>query len=67
MAKCKVKTKRSAAKRFRVTKNGKVLFHHAYKRRKTSKKKRSTLRALRLKGQLSSGDREKALRLLGVK
>ena len=67
MAKNKMKTNRSAAKRFRVTRNGKVMRGHAYAWHKTGKKKRSTLRRLKKKGKVSSAEKDRVLRLLGMK
>ncbi len=67
MAKNKMKTNRSAAKRFRITRNGKVIRGHAYAWHKTGKKRRSSLRRLRKKGLISSADKNKVLRLMGKK
>ena len=58
MAKTKIKTHRGAAKRFNVTKNGKVKMNKAFRRhilnKKTTKRKRhlSKLTAQRLTQQL---------------
>jgi large subunit ribosomal protein L35 len=66
MAKNKMKTCKTAAKRFRVTKNGKILFNHARTRHTTGKKRRSALRELRKKDVLDKGDAKRVKRLLGV-
>ncbi|ACM23044.1 MULTISPECIES: 50S ribosomal protein L35 [Thermotoga] len=63
----KMKTNRSAAKRFRVTRKGKIIRNHAYKSHKTRKKRRNVLRALRKKDVVSSADKNRVLRLLGKK
>ncbi|MCX7654676.1 MAG: 50S ribosomal protein L35 [Fervidobacterium sp.] len=67
MAKRKMKTSKTAAKRFRVTKNGKIMRRHANAWHKTGKKRRSTLRALRLEDVVSKSDEARILRLLGRK
>jgi large subunit ribosomal protein L35 len=66
MAKNKMKTCKAAAKRFRVTKNGKILFNHARTRHTTGKRRRSALRELRKKDVLDKGDAKRVKRLLGV-
>ncbi|MFN3692310.1 MAG: 50S ribosomal protein L35 [Fervidobacterium sp.] len=65
MAKKKMKTSKTAAKRFRVTKNGKIMRRHANAWHKTGKKRRSTMRALRLEDVVASPDKPRILRLLG--
>ncbi|MEN3042788.1 MAG: 50S ribosomal protein L35 [Fervidobacterium sp.] len=67
MAKRKMKTSKTAAKRFRVTKNGKIMRRHANAWHKTGKKRRSTLRALRLEDVVSKSDEARILSLLGRK
>ena len=67
MGKGKMKTNRSAAKRFRVTKRGKIVRNHAYAWHKTGKKRRSALRRLKRKGLVSDAEKERVLRLLGMK
>ncbi|MEJ5256724.1 MAG: 50S ribosomal protein L35 [Fervidobacterium sp.] len=67
MAKQKMKTSKTAAKRFKVTKNGKIMRRHANAWHKTGKKRRSTLRALRLEDVVASSDSSRILRLLGKK
>ncbi len=65
MAKLKAKTHKTAAKRFKVTKNGKILRRKANAWHKTGKKRRSTLRKLRLEAKVKSCDKPRVLRLLG--
>lgn len=65
MAKKKMKTSKTAAKRFKVTKNGKIMRRHANAWHKTGKKRRSTMRALRLEDVVASSDQPRILRLLG--
>ncbi len=67
MGKKKMKTNRSAAKRFRVTRKGKVMREHAYAWHKTGKKRRSALRRLKRKGQVSAAEKNRVLKLLGMK
>ena len=67
MGKNKMKTNRSAAKRFRVTRKGKIMRNHAYAWHKTGKKRRSTLRRLKRKGKVSEAEKARVLRLLGMK
>ena len=67
MGKNKMKTNRSAAKRFRVTRKGKIMRNHAYAWHKTGKKRRSALRRLKRKGKVSEAEKARVLRLLGMK
>jgi len=67
MGKSKMKSSRSAVKRFRVTRKGKIMRNHAYAWHKTGKKRRSALRRLKRKGQVSAAEEERVLRLLGMK
>ncbi|GAB4317043.1 50S ribosomal protein L35 [Pseudothermotoga elfii] len=67
MAKCKMKVSKTASKRFKITKNGKVMFNHARTRHTTGKRRRSALRVLRKKDALAKGDEKRVKRLLGVK
>jgi large subunit ribosomal protein L35 len=67
MAKKKMKVSKTAAKRFKVTKNGKIMRRHANAWHKTGKKRRSTLRSLRLEDVVSQADKQRILRLLGKK
>ncbi len=63
----KMKVNRSAAKRFRVTRKGKVMRNHAYAWHKTGKKRRSALRRLKRKGKVSKAEKGRVMRLLGMK
>ncbi|ANQ53869.1 MULTISPECIES: 50S ribosomal protein L35 [Thermosipho] len=67
MAKNKMKTQKSAAKRFRVTKNGKIIRRRAYAWHKTGKKRRSTLRKLKLEAEVAACEKNRVLRMLGKK
>jgi len=62
-----MKGSKTAAKRFRVTKNGKIMRRHANAWHKTGKKRRSTMRALRLEDVVASSDESRMLRILGKK
>lgn len=63
----KMKVSKTAAKRFRVTKNGKVLYNHARTRHTTGKRKRSALRVLRKKDSLRKGDEKRIKKLLALR
>lgn len=65
MGKRKMKVSKTAAKRFRVTRNGKIMRRHACAWHKTGKKRRSTLRALRIEDVVADSDKKRVLRLLG--
>jgi len=67
MAKQKMKTSKTAAKRFKVTKNGKIMRRHANAWHKCGDKRRSTMRALRLEDVVADSDKPRILRLLGQK
>jgi len=60
----KIKTNRSAAKRFSVTKGGKVKYKHAYSRHHAWAKNRSHKRHLRRPGQLNQTDATNIKRLV---
>lgn len=62
----KMKTNRSAAKRFKVTKTGKVVRSKAYKRHLLTSKNRKTKRQLREDVVLDKGDAKRIRRLLCV-
>jgi len=62
----KMKTNRSAAKRFRVTKTGKIVRSKAYKRHLLTSKNRKTKRQLREDVVLDKGDAKRIRRLLCV-
>mgnify|MGYP003454372473 FL=1 len=67
MAKQKAKGSKTAAKRFKITRNGKLVRRHANVWHKTGKKRRSTLRALRLEDVVADVDKSRILRVLGKK
>ncbi len=60
----KMKTKRSAAKRFKVTGTGKIRRQRAFKSHLLSKKTRKRKRHLRKPALVSSADAQKVRRLL---
>ena len=62
----KMKSNRSAAKRFKITKSGKVLRRKAFKRHLLTGKSRKTKRNLRRAGVLEPGDAKRMTRLLEV-
>jgi large subunit ribosomal protein L35 len=62
----KMKSSRTAAKRFKISKGGKVLRRKAFKRHLLSSKSRKTKRNLRRAGVLESGDAKRIKRLLEV-
>ena len=64
MAKNKIKTKRAAAKRFKVT--GKIKINKAYKGHLTAKKTPARKRRLRKSTMASKGDTKNIKRLLNI-
>jgi len=60
----KMKTRRGAAKRFKISAGGKVLRSKAYKRHILTKKTTKTKRNLRHVGLVSDGDYAKARAML---
>ena len=66
MAKLKCKTRKAAAKRFKFTANGHVLFKKTQQSSNTpmSKSSRRTKRALRLGGELESGEVRQVKRMV---
>ncbi|MBI2963431.1 MAG: 50S ribosomal protein L35 [Deltaproteobacteria bacterium] len=60
----KMKTKRGAAKRFRVTGSGRVKRSRAYKRHILTTKSRKRKRQLRQSGMVSAADERAVKRLL---
>jgi|ADurb_Total_1213_FD_contig_31_2224603_length_3142_multi_6_in_0_out_0_2 large subunit ribosomal protein L35 len=64
MPKIKVKTKKSAAKRYRITKNGKVLFSKMGRRHILTKKSSKRKRKLRKLDVLKSCEVKRARKLL---
>lgn len=65
-ARTKVKVKKSVAKRFRVTKNGKVIFSHQYKGHLKLHKSKSRLRRAKEPGILTGAFAKKIKKLLAV-
>ena len=60
----KLKTNKSARKRFKVTKRGKIKFVHAGRRHILGKKSRKRKRKLRRAGYLNKTDAKRIRRLL---
>jgi len=60
----KMKTRKSASKRYRVTSNGKIKYKKQGLRHILTKKSRKTKRNLRKAGTLSDAETKKARRLL---
>jgi large subunit ribosomal protein L35 len=61
----KIKTRRGAAKRFKLTKSGKVMRHRAYHSHLLTKKSPKRRRRLRSEAEVSSADSKRIKRLLG--
>lgn len=66
MAKNKIKTKRAAAKRFKVTGSGKIKRYKAYKGHLTAKKSPARKRRLRKATLASKGDTKNIKKLLNI-
>jgi len=62
----KQKVRKSAAKRFKVTKTGKVMFGHQYGSHKKLNKSRSRLRRQKEPGVLEGEFAKRVRRMLGV-
>ena len=60
----KIKTHRGAAKRFKLTANGKIKRGHAYKRHILTKKTTSRKRKLDQDTLVSKGDHKKVLKMI---
>lgn len=60
----KMKTNRSAAKRFKVTGSGKIVRNHANKRHILTKKNRKRKRRLRAAGIVDQADAKRIRRLI---
>ena len=60
----KIKTSRTAAKRFSINKNGKVKFKRAYLRHLLSSKSPKQKRQLREGGRLGKADTERVRRMM---
>jgi len=67
MTKTKQKTRKSISRRFKVTKNGKVLHRSSFSRHLRSKKNKSQLRRYQIPGQLQAGLAKKIKKLLAAK
>jgi len=65
MAKLKRKVRDSIAKRFKVTKNGKVMFGHQYGSHKKLHKSKSRIRRQKEPGQLQGEFAKKIKKMLG--
>ncbi|MEK7071017.1 MAG: bL35 family ribosomal protein [Patescibacteria group bacterium] len=63
----KQKTRKSAAKRFKVTKSGKVLHRSHYLRHNRTKKGKKRIRSLKLMKETKGEYAKKILRMLGLK
>jgi large subunit ribosomal protein L35 len=61
----KLKIRKSIARRFRVTKKGKVLFRGSHVRHLRRKKKKSQLRAQKIPKELKGKWKKKVKKLLG--
>jgi large subunit ribosomal protein L35 len=66
MKKMKQKVRKSAAKRFKVTKTGKVMFEHQYGSHKKLNKSKKRLRRQKEPGLLKGKFAKKIKRMLGV-
>lgn len=60
----KIKTKKSAAKRFRILSSGKIRCNHAYKRHNLSSRTRDTKNKLKKAAYVVKADRALVLRCL---
>lgn len=67
MKKTKHRTRKSAAKRFKVTRKGKVLHRSHYLRHLRSKKGRKRVRRLKLVKQTKGAHGKKIKQMLGLK
>lgn len=63
----KMKTHRGAAKRFKVTKSGKLVYNHAFKSHILEKKKADRKRKLRKADVLSAPDTKRVKQLIPYK
>ncbi len=62
----KMKTNRSVAKRFRVTRNGKLVYQSANRNHKNYHKSSSRKRRLNIGSNVSSADKPRIKRALGI-
>lgn len=65
MSKKKIKTRKSVAKRFRVTKTGKVMFRGSHIRHLRRKKSKSNIRRQKVPQQLKGKMAKKVKKILG--
>ena len=63
----KIKTRKNAAKRFKVTGTGKVRRSHAYKRHILTKKTKKRKRTLRQTTIVHKSDHQRVKRMLGLR
>ncbi|MCX6725821.1 MAG: 50S ribosomal protein L35 [Candidatus Shapirobacteria bacterium] len=61
----KLKIRKSIIKRFRITKNGKVLFRGSHVKHLRRKKQKSQLRAQKVPGKVNGAMKRKIKKLLG--
>ncbi len=62
----KMKTRRGAAKRFWISKNGKIMHKKAFHKHKALNKSERRIRNLRIPGEVSKSDSKKVKRMLGA-
>jgi large subunit ribosomal protein L35 len=62
----KQKTKKSAAKRFKVTGTGKILRHHSHARHILTKKPRKRVRKLSSSALVSKSDLKRVKKMLNI-
>jgi large subunit ribosomal protein L35 len=60
----KVKTSKTAAKRFKITGTGKLMFEHSLLNHLKIRKRKSRLRRMHIDGQATGGERAKVRRML---
>lgn len=64
MSKVKMKTRKSAAKRFQLKKSGTLMRNHGYHAHETGKKSSKQIRRLRVKGRVAKADVDRIKRML---
>ena len=62
----KLKTKKSAAKRFKVTGTGKIIRHHSHARHILTKKPRKRVRKLAAAALVSKPDTKRVKKMLNI-
>ena len=62
----KIKTRKSAAKRFKITATGKVMFRHQMRRHLRRKKGKSNLRRKAVPGQMTGKFAKKIKMMIGA-